>query len=154
MASWADFAAAAPAIAEAGRGRIKATELVLVGTIKADGSPRISPVEPDFVDGELMFGMMWQSHKARDLLRDPRCVLHSAVSNRHGTEGELKIIGAAVEVADPQQRGRYRDTIEARIGLRPEEPFHLFAIDIDRVWWIAYAEDDRMVLRWPDALGG
>jgi hypothetical protein len=149
MTDWATFAAAAPEMAAAGRARIEATELVLVGTIKADGSPRISPIEPDFVDGELMFGMMWQSHKARDLLRDPRCVVHSAVSNRHGTEGELKIIGTAVEVADPQQRGRYQDTIEARIGLRPEEPFHLFAVDLQRVWWIVYTDDDRTVLRWP-----
>ena len=54
MVAWADFAAAAPELAARGRERIEAHELILLGTIKSDGSPRISPVEPDFVDGELM----------------------------------------------------------------------------------------------------
>ena len=150
MADWDAFAAAAPDLAAAGRGRIEATELVLVGTIKADGSPRISPVEPDFVDGDLMFGMMWQSHKAKDLVRDPRCVVHSPVSDRHGSEGEFKLIGVAREVSEPRRRELYKDTIERRIEWRPEEPFHLFALDIERAWWIVYRDDSRTVHRWPD----
>jgi hypothetical protein len=33
--------------------------------------------------------MMWQSWKALDLVRDPRCTVHSTISDRHTTEGEF-----------------------------------------------------------------
>ena len=55
--------------------RIQATGILLLGTIRADGRPRISPCEPYVVDGELLLGMMWQSKKALDLLRDRRLTL-------------------------------------------------------------------------------
>jgi hypothetical protein len=42
--------------------------------------------------------MMWQSRKALDLLRDPRCVVHSTVTDRAGTEGDVKVYGRAVPV--------------------------------------------------------
>ena len=54
----------------------------MLGTLRADGSPRISPCEVDLVDGRLCFGMMWQSHKALDLLRDPRLAVHSVPHGR------------------------------------------------------------------------
>ena len=46
-------------------------------------------------DGQLALGMMWRSMKALDLLRDPRCVVHSVVSDKDGTEGEFKVYGRA-----------------------------------------------------------
>jgi Pyridoxamine 5'-phosphate oxidase len=46
--------------------------VVLVATIRHDGTPRLSPVEPYVLAGELWLSMMWQSTKARDLLHDPR----------------------------------------------------------------------------------
>ncbi|MEE9473597.1 MAG: pyridoxamine 5'-phosphate oxidase family protein, partial [Acidimicrobiia bacterium] len=131
-----------------GRQRIEAHELILLGTIKADGSPRISPVEPDFVDGELMMGMMWQSTKALDLLRDPRCVVHSVVTDRRGTEGEFKIIGEARTIVDGGLTERYCQVLEDRIDWRPDGDFHLFAIDIHRVWWFKYDGEQRLEERW------
>ncbi len=95
-----------------------------------------------------MMGMMWQSTKARDLLRDPRCVVHSVVSDRKGTEGEFKIVGEAWAVTDPELIERYGQVIEHRIGWRPEGDFHLFAIDVHRVWWFKYDEEQREEQRW------
>src|SRR5207249_3618148 len=43
---WSDFAVAAPELAAIGQQRIEATGLVVIGTLRRDGSPRISPVEP------------------------------------------------------------------------------------------------------------
>ena len=84
--------------------------------------------------GSLYLGMMWQSVKALDLLRDPRCVVHSTVSDRHGGEGEFKVYGRAVEVNDSGERSRFADAVYAAIGFRPEEPeFHCFAIAIESV---------------------
>ncbi len=138
---WDEFTRQCPEIARLGEERLRNRELCLVGTLRRDGSPRISPVEPDFVDGELMLGMMWQSPKVRDLMRDPRCVVHSAVSDRNGTEGDFKLYGRALPVDDPERRARYRATIKARIDWEPTEPrFHCFAIDVASAGFVIFGD--------------
>ena len=133
-ATWQQFASQAPELAALGEAQFARTGLALVGTLRQNGWPRISPVEPFIVDGELYLGMMWRSVKALDLLRDSRCVVHSTVSNRDGTEGEFKVYGRAVEATDPDERRRFGDAVYAAIGFRPEEPeFHCFAIAIESV---------------------
>ena len=145
---WDEFAAACPEIAALGEERLRRNELCLVGTLRQDGSPRISPSEPDFAAGHLLLGMMWQSRKALDLLRDPRCVIHSCVSDRMGSEGDFKLYGTAVDIQDPALRETYRRTILARIGWEPEEPnYHLFAIDIASAGFASFA-DEHYALAW------
>lgn len=68
----------------------------MLGTIRRDGSPRISPVEPCIRNGGLLVGAMTWSAKAADLRRDPRYALHSAVTNPDSGEGELKLHGRGV----------------------------------------------------------
>ncbi len=68
--NWAAFAAVSPELAELGWERLDRHELCMLGTLRLSGWPRISPGELDRVGGELMLGIMWQSPKARDLLRD------------------------------------------------------------------------------------
>ena len=51
MASWRDLEQAAPHIARAGRALLDQARVALLGTLRPDGSPRISPVEPYFADG-------------------------------------------------------------------------------------------------------
>src|SRR6059058_4653604 len=124
---WDEFSSACPELAQLGEERLRKRELCLLGTLRVNGYPRISPCEPDFVAGELMLGMMWRSPKALDLLRDLRCVVHSVVTNRIGTDGDFKLYGRAVAVTDDARRARYRATIKARIDWEPEEPnFHVF----------------------------
>lgn len=133
-ATWQQFASQAPELAVLGEAQFGRTGLALVGTLRRDGWPRISPVEPLIVDGQLYLGMMWRSVKALDLLRDSRCVVHSTVSDRGGTEGEFKVYGRAVEVTGLDERRRFGDAVYAAIGFRPEEPeFHCFAIAIESV---------------------
>jgi hypothetical protein len=81
VTTWTDFANSAPELAARGLTRMNARELIVLGSLKKDGAPRVSPVEPDIVDGELMMGMIWQSNKALDLLRDPRCMVTTVVSD-------------------------------------------------------------------------
>ena len=132
--TWQEFATHAPELAALGEAQLARTGLALVGTLRRDGWPRISPVEPFIVDGQLYLGMMWRSVKALDLLRDPRCVVHSTVSDREGTEGEFKVYGRAVEVTDLDERRRFAEAVFAAIGYRPEEPeFHCFVITIESV---------------------
>jgi hypothetical protein len=145
---WEEFAAACPELASLGEERLRARELCLLGTLRKNGYPRISPVEPEFVDGDLMLGMMWRSPKALDLLRDPRCVVHSVVSNREGTEGDFKLYAEAHDVQEPASRQLYRETIKARIDWEPEEPnYHLFALDVDSAGFVVFGEN-RYGLAW------
>ena len=135
-AIWAEFAEAAPELAALGKAQFARTGLSLVGTLRRDGWPRISPVEPFIANGQLYLGMMWRSVKALDLLRDPRCVVHSTVSNRDGTEGEFKVYGRAVEVTDTEELRRFCDAVYAAIGLRIDDmegQGHCFAIAIESV---------------------
>ncbi len=150
---WDEFTEACPEIATQGLERLQRTELVMIGTLRADGWPRISPCEPDFVDGELMLGMMWKSRKALDLLRDPRCVVHSCLADRWAPGQEFKLYGRAVDVLDPPRRQRYRATIKARIDWEPEEPnFHLFAIDIESASYVTFG-DKHYALAWDTGKG-
>jgi len=100
MASWPDLEQAAPHIARAGRALLDQARVALLGTLRPDGSPRISPVEPYFADGQLIFGLMSWSGKARDLRRDPRCVLHTTISGPNAGEPELKLYGLAATASD------------------------------------------------------
>jgi hypothetical protein len=59
-------------------------------------------------------------------------------------------VGRAVPVEDPHKRNRYCEVIEERIQWRPEGDFHLFAIDIDRVWEIEFADEKMTTTRWPE----
>jgi Pyridoxamine 5'-phosphate oxidase len=72
-----------------------------IATVRADGSPRISGIECEFVDGDLRFGSMTGARKGADLRRDPRFALHGpTVHPEPGKErdwpGEAKIAGLAV----------------------------------------------------------
>jgi hypothetical protein len=97
--SWSRLEAETPELARLGRELLVRRSLVMLGTLRADGSPRISPVETMLVDGELAFGAMRRSGKAHDLRRDPRCALQTIVVDPDGGEPELKLYGRAVPSA-------------------------------------------------------
>lgn len=147
--NWAAFALANPELAKLGEERFERTGLLLLGTLRRNGFPRISPVEPLLCDGELELGMMWRSPKALDLLRDPRCVVHNTVSNRDGKEGDFKAYGRAVEIRDLDARRRYCDALFAKIGWKPDEPeFHLFALDIENVGYVVFDQGKSLRKTW------
>ena len=100
---WQDFAGEAPELAQVGRRRLETTGLALLGTLRKDGSPRISPIEPVFAGEHLLLGLLSSSHKAADLRRDPRCTLLSVVTDPDGSEGEFRLHGRAV-VCEPDER--------------------------------------------------
>ncbi len=144
-----EFAQACPELAQLGEERLRRYEVCLLGTLRRDGSPRISPCESDFVAGELLLGMMWRSRKAVDLLRDPRCVVHSAVPDKTGAAGDFKLYGRARDVQDAGLRAAYREAVYARIGWAPEEPrYHLFAVDVESAGFMDFGEGRRYGLAW------
>jgi predicted pyridoxine 5'-phosphate oxidase superfamily flavin-nucleotide-binding protein len=150
---WDEFAAACPEIADLAETRFKEHELCMVGTLRKDGSPRVTPCELDFAAGHLFLGMMWRSRKAVDLLRDPRVVLHSCTSDRMGTQGDAKLYGLGVDVQDQALRQVYREAVKSRLDWAPDEPnFHVFSIDVRSAGFITFAEP-RRVLTWDPQRG-
>jgi hypothetical protein len=150
---WNEFVAACPEIAEVAETRFRADELVVLGTVRSDGTARVSPCEIDFAEGELLMGMMWRSHKALDLLRDPRITVHSATADRMNPGGDVKLRGLAVDVTDPTLRQVYRDTIRARIDWAPDEPgFHLFSLDVASAAYLRFG-DGGVAKVWDPAEG-
>jgi hypothetical protein len=147
---WSEFATAAPELARLGEERLEKWGLCLVGSIRKDGTPRISPVEPLITDGKLYLGMMWRSKKALDLLRDPRCLIHSVISDKAGTEGEFKLRGRALEITDLDERERYCAALYEKIGWRPEEPeFHVFGLDIEHAAYQYFEGEQHHTQTWP-----
>jgi hypothetical protein len=127
MASWSEFANAAPELAERVQQRFEAHKHKTMATIRKDGGPRISGTECQFKDGELWIGSMWQAVKALDLRRDPRYALHSATVDPEQWGGEAKIAGAAEEILDA-------DVVRARNGeAGAGGPSHLFRLDVNEV---------------------
>lgn len=146
---WEEFSKSCPELAEVARARFARDQLVMIGTLQADGWPRISPCEIDIAAGHLFLGMMWQSRKARDLLRDPRLIVHSVTCNREGTDGDVKLYGKAVDVPKPALRAAYRDAIRARINWAPKEPsYHLFSVDIERAAYVLFGEGQHRIMTW------
>jgi Pyridoxamine 5'-phosphate oxidase len=146
--NWTEFSQAAPELAQLFRERLDRTGLALLGTVRKDGTPRISPLEAEVFEGDLLLGMMW-SKKALDLIRDPRCLVHTVVSNKESTEGEVKLRGRAVDVTDQGLRERSAQHSFDKTGWRPEEPYHLFWLDIEDAAYIKYSPNgDQTVKTW------
>jgi nitroimidazol reductase NimA-like FMN-containing flavoprotein (pyridoxamine 5'-phosphate oxidase superfamily) len=154
MTSWNEAAAAAPELAAAVRARFEATGLGYLATLRADGSPRLSGVEPSFWNGELWLGMMPDSRKALDLRRDPRFALHAANIDKEVKEGDARVSGRAVEVDDDETKRGMGAAFAAETGFDPNEhgPFHLFRADLTELYTLRAAGDHLVLEFWsPDA---
>lgn len=148
--NWSEFKIAVPELAEAGERLFERTGVVLLGTIRKDGSPRISPVEQLFAGDQLYLGMMPESFKAQDLLRDGRCTVHSLISDKTAPEGEFKLHGVAINVQDSAERQLYCDELKKKIGWSPEGmPFQLFSIDVQSAGYFRHdGGSARLLKRW------
>jgi hypothetical protein len=103
--AWSEIEQAEPEFAERVQRLFDAGRHKTIATVRADGSPRISGIECEFVDGDLRFGSMTGARKGADLARDPRFALHGPTFHpEEGKEGEwpgeAKIAGRAT-VAGP-----------------------------------------------------
>jgi hypothetical protein len=150
---WHQFEAAEPRLAAAGAQKLAGAGVVLVGTVRRDGTARISAVEPLLFDGDLWLGMGLGSYKVTDLRRDARLVVRSIVTTRDGSDGDYIVRGVAVEETEPARQRAFAEEVATRIGWRPElGKFHLFWIDIDDVTFIRWddATNDQFITRWPD----
>jgi hypothetical protein len=145
---WADFEAAAPELEPQGRALIERYGFVLAGTIRADGTPRISPVAAHLVSGDLMLVMIPGTQKARDVLRDSRIVLQSPVTNAAEPGAEFKLQGNAAEVTGGTMRTATADTIETVSGWRPPRTWLYLAVTVQAAAHLAWTGEEMTLTRW------
>ena len=144
---WAGFTRECPELGTIATEWIAERHILLLGTLRADGSPRISAVECDIVGDDLCSGMIWQSAKALDLERDPRLTAHSLPPGLSNPDGDLKLYGTAVPVEGEQKR-EYERTLHARIGWSPTEPYHCFALELASVGFVRFRDNGRDSWSW------
>lgn len=130
MTTWQEFTAVAPRIAKVFTRRHAATgKLCMLGTLRSDGFPRVSPMEPGLFEGQLWIAGMPGTAKFRDLARDPRFCLHTATVDTEVTDGDAKVWGVVEDVLDPALHHRYAEALfdETGFDLRGQEFEHFFA---------------------------
>ncbi|MFP5351246.1 MAG: pyridoxamine 5'-phosphate oxidase family protein [Actinomycetota bacterium] len=138
MASWSEIEAEHPEFAARVQARFDAYKHKVMATLRQDGSPRISGIEMQFTDGQVVLGMMPGSLKARDLQRDPRLALHS------GTEDPVEASGVVIDAK-----------ISGRALEMPGEGHHVFHVDIEEVVLIAIGDpsDHLLIETWRSGRG-
>ena len=153
-ASWAEVEATAPELAGAVRARFEDTGLALVATLRADGSPRISGWEPLFAAGELWLGAMPDARKSADLRRDPRLALHAATTDPEVHQGDAKVAGRAVDIADDGTKSAFVAAFEAATGQPPPAgPLDLFRVEVTEISRLRPAGDHLVIEWWRPADG-
>ncbi|WP_024792874.1 pyridoxamine 5'-phosphate oxidase family protein [Tomitella biformata] len=133
MATWTQFTADAPRIAEIFTRRHAATgKLCMLATLRADGFPRISPMEPQIFAGRLLLIGMPGTRKFEDLRRDPRLSLHTATVDTQVADGDAKLWGEARDVPDPALFEQFAESlfVESGMDLRGQAFDHFYEVDI------------------------
>lgn len=126
MASWSEFAADVPRLAEGIRRLLLqyGPGLGYLATVRADGGPRVHPVSPVLTD-EGLFCFVIDSPKRRDLERDGRYALHSFPAEE--SDDEAYLAGRARPVTDPTRVTRLAHQHRANSGT----DWRLFEFTID-----------------------
>ena len=151
MPSWSDVRAAAPDLAEKVQARFMAHGLSMLATLRADGYPRLSPIEALFTEETIWLGMMHDSRKALDLIRDPRLSMHNATEDKNVAEGDAKLVGRAVQVTEEAEVDRAREIFAAHTGHPPPAgPMHLFTVDVQELSFLKPAGDHLDIESWKE----
>ena len=144
MSSWHQVRSAAPELAVRVQTRFEMDGHAILGTLRIDGSPRLTGIELSFVLGELWLGMMPDSLKALDLLRDGRCALHCITHGKDVADGDAKLGAVAVHEADPARVEEFAAAIKVPAGL----PMTLFRLDVGELSFLAPAGDHLVITSW------
>ena len=156
MASFADIENVEPDLADRVRAILSSTTNAVLGTIRRDGSPRLSGADPYFHDGQLRIWSMPLARKGQDMRRDPRVAVHSIPwDSRRLREGaadvglaDAKVSGTAVLVSDGDERSAFRAWLKSERGFDPPDDWDLFTIDINALTVIAVDNGQLFVDRW------
>jgi Pyridoxamine 5'-phosphate oxidase len=156
MVAWKDFADQAPAIAEVFLRRHNATgKLCMLGTVRSDGSPRISPMEPRIFEGHLVLVGMPNTTKFRDLGRDPRFCLHTATVDPYVGDGDAKLWGRVENLQDDGLHERFAEDLfqESGFDLRGQRFDPFYVADLTSASSLLVADGQLAVTIWKPGEG-
>ena len=161
MASFADIEKVEPDLADRVRAILSSTINAVLGTVRRDGSPRLSGADPYFHAGQLRIWSMPRARKGQDLRRDPRVAVHSIPWDsrklRDGAadvgEADAKVSGAAVLVSDAGAVSAFRAWLKSERGVEPPEDWDLFTIDIDALTVVSVDNGQLLVDQWSTTEG-
>jgi Pyridoxamine 5'-phosphate oxidase len=151
MTTWNEFTEAAPRIAAIfTRRHAAAGKLCMLATLRSDGFPRISPMEPRIFEGQLWLVGMPNTTKFRDLGRDPRFCLHTATVDTEVKDGDAKLWGVVDDVRDPALHQRFAVDLFEEMGLdlRGERFDHFYAADLVGASAVEVADNHMDVTIW------
>jgi hypothetical protein len=131
MASWSQFAAAAPSLAASIHAAIHqyGAGFGYLATIRPDGGPRLHPVSPAIV-GNGLYCCLLASPKRRDLERDPRYALHAFPSD--DSEDEAGVRGRVRAVDEPDAARR----IAAAMRAEPRIEWRLYELCVETAFYV------------------
>lgn len=132
MATWGQFAGAAPHLAERGA-RLLGFGIAYIATSAKGGSPRVHPFTPLIGGGQVICLAGKHTVKYHNLLRDPRYSIHAALGE---SDEEFLLIGRA-EISDDWPT-RMQAAIEARKINMTSQNDVAFVFDIERAHWAVW----------------
>lgn len=142
MTTWIEFARQAPDLAAFGAARL-GSGVAYLGTLRADGGPRVHPVTP-IIGDQLFLFMEPTSPKGKDLERDSRYTLHCAVADANGGAGEFYVRGRATRITDLAVRA----AAVTAASYNPADRYILFALSVDFAFMNQYVDGNPTVRRW------
>jgi hypothetical protein len=148
VATWAEFANAAPDLAAFARARMEG-RIVYQATLRLDGGPRVHPVSPWLGAGLLCVSFRDTSPKLREVARDARYALHTAQpwDDHAGEYGEFMVRGWLEQIAPSHP------AVTARPGQTPYGLVH-YACSIEDAVETKYSDDEMPVYRrWKPSSG-
>jgi hypothetical protein len=149
MATWGEFAAAAPDLSERGT-RLLGFGVAYIGTTATDGSARVHPFTPLIGGGRLLAFVGKHTAKYGNLCRDPRYSIHAMLGK---DDEEFMIIGRAV-VSDDWATSMLAAVEARKINMTSRN--HIpFEFTIQRVHWAIWEglgtpDIRRRAERWED----
>ncbi len=140
MATWAEFELTDPELGRFGRERLDG-QVCFHATLRADGSPRVHPVEPWVGAGLLLVRFRSHSPKVDEVMRDGRYALHSPMDNPDGIGGEFLVRGWMERISDEHPAAQ-------RFAAEAPYPLAFYAMSVEEAVGTTYVEDEPVYRRW------
>ncbi|MEV4209411.1 pyridoxamine 5'-phosphate oxidase family protein [Nocardia salmonicida] len=156
MTTWSQFTEEAPSVAALFSRRHQATgKLCMLATLRADGSPRISPIEPVIFEGMLVLAGMPNTRKFDDLARDPRFCLHTATVDTRVADGDAKLFGTVTDLQDETVHARFAQKLfdDSGFDIRGEKFDHFYIADLTGASTVEVIDDRLDITVWKPGAG-
>ncbi|MFI6223521.1 pyridoxamine 5'-phosphate oxidase family protein [Nocardia salmonicida] len=156
MTTWSQFTEEAPSVAALFLRRHQATgKLCMLATLRADGSPRISPIEPMVFEGMLVLAGMPNTRKFDDLARDPRFCLHTATVDTMVADGDAKLFGTVTDLQDETVHARFAQKLfdDSGFDIRGQKFDHFYIADLTGASTVEVRDDRLDITVWKPGAG-